>query len=567
MSIAHKIHRQILDLQVAENKDTFALQTQFKNLYYDELLPIIEAELDRLSSSSNEVIQIDRLEIDLGKLILNAQFDQTVKDRLVKALEEAFYPIHSDYESGKTNGSLRLEISGDEVEWRKETQNISSFEAFISFLETGSIPWGAVLKNSELSGSVAASRVHVLIEEILEHKFHELVEYIKRNVSYTRVQQRIYHHFSLDQLKKLVVQSVSKDLGMSAKQLTDLQKEILAIAGVTMVPNSREERAIWWSFFLIVSGIQSNSIRLNSVLPLFITLVKQEFRLANLSLSDFFAFIETQPQNATQILLYTAKMGMDVPETIKRIRKLASKQASNQTKNADQTVSNLLAARRNVFQLNEILPVIDNDWFLEWNEMIQMETIVENEPKKEIFPIHDGKTHEKSASKILEEHGISVENAGLIILAYFLPHLFEHLGWIVDKKITEDALPKALSMTQFLVTGEEVVDEAALVLNKLILGIELDDPMTNDYVLTDEEKELGIDLVKNVINRWDALRSVSVEGFQQTFLIRDGIVYFRDNQYLLRVEKKTVDILMEKMPWSIGVIKLSWMPKMMITEW
>ena len=100
-----------------------------------------------------------------------------------------------------------------------------------------------------------------------------------------------------------------------------------------------------------------------------------------------------------------------------------------------------------------------------------------------------------------------------------------------------------------------------------MLGIELDDPMTNDYILSAEEKELGIDLLGNVIKRWDALRSVSVPGFQQTFLKRDGIVYLRDNQYLLRVEKKTVDILMEKIPWSIGVIKLSWMPKMMITEW
>ncbi len=566
--MTHKIHRQILDLQVAVNQDTYGLQTRFRELYYTELLPLIEAEMDRLAPG-DEVIVIDRLELDLGKVIQNASLDQLVKERLMKALEEQFFPIRYAHEEGKSTGTFRLTSSGDEVEWRKESKIVSNFEAFIAFLESGAIPWGISIKGWDENSSSSASRINALIEEILEEKFHELVEYIKRNVGYTRVQQRIYHHFSVDQLRTLALQAVSNDLGVSTSQLHELQKELMMVADLKISTNSREEKAIWWSLFLIVAGIKTQAIRLNSILPLFITLIKQEFGQTKLSLRDLFTFIEKQPGNAKQIIDLFSKMGVDLPATLEKIGTLSKRGVANAPSSSDQRLSKLLEMRKNVFQLHEILPIIDNDWFLEWNEMIQSEKkkILE-ETTIETFTIRkESKNEENLASKVVEEVGISVENSGLVFLAYFLPHLFDHLGWLEEKQIREEALPKALSMTQFLVTGEEIVDESALVLNKLILGIDLDDPMTNDYILTDIEKELGIDLLKNVITRWEALRSVSVAGFQQTFLKRDGIVYFRDNQYLLRVEKKTVDILMEKIPWSIGVIKLSWMPKMMITEW
>lgn len=576
MSVTHKIHRQILELNVAVNKDTYALQTQFRELYYADLLPLIEAEMDRLAPG-DEVIVIDRLELDLGKVIHNSSLDQTIKERLAKALEEQFFPIRFAHEEGNTKGSFRLQSTGDVAEWKTESKMLTNFEAFIFFLETGAIPWGTTVQSrgenapNNASRIDATSRINALIEEIVEEKFHELVEYIKRNVGYTRVQQRIYHHFNLEQLRKLVLRAVAQDLGLTTVQLLELQKELLTIAGVTISNTSRQEKAIWWSLFLIVAGIKTEAIRLNSILPLFITLIKQEFGNAQLSIRNFFSFIEEQPQNAKQIIELFAKMGVDVPATLKKIRSLAKKVAENPTANpdAEQTLSRVLEMRQNVFQLHKILPIIDNDWFLEWNEIIQSEEKKKvDETTIEVFAIRkETKNEENSASKVIEEAGISVENAGLVLLAYFLPHLFDHLGWIENKQIREESLPKALSMTQFLATGEEIVDESALVLNKLLLGIDLDDPMTNDYQLSDLEKELGIDLLKNVITRWEALRSVSVAGFQQTFLKREGIVYFRDNQYLLRVEKKTVDILMEKIPWSIGVIKLSWMPKMMITEW
>lgn len=729
-----------MELNVAVNNDTYALQTQFRELYYADLLPLIEAEMDRLAPG-DEVIVIDRLELDLGKVIQNASLDQVVKERLIKALEEQFFPIRYARDEGKTKGEIKLESTSGEAEWRKESKILTNFEAFIAFLESGAIPWGISIKGWDENASSSISRVNALVEEILNDKFHELVAYIKRNADYTRVQQRIYHHFSADQIKRLVLQALASDLGVSIKQLNELQKELLMMAGVTMSNNSREEKAIWWSLyliftgiktqaihvnsllplikqelersklshdpspekvkwtkksknlssfeafilflesgalpigstiesgndngtnstsrinalieeimeerffelvmyikrnisytrvqqriyshfsadqlrklvlqalsydlslsetqlhelqkelmmvadlkisshsreekaiwwslFLIVAGIKTQAIRLNSILPLFITLIKQEFGQTKLSLRDLFTFIEKQPENAKQIIDLFSKMGVDLPATLGKIGTLSKSVATNAASNRDQSLSQLLEMRKNVFQLHEILPIIDNDWFLEWNEMIQSEKkkLLE-ESTIETFTIRkESKNEENSASKIVEEVGISVENSGLVILAYFLPHLFDHLGWIKDKQIREEALPKALSMTQFLATGEEIVDESALVLNKLILGIDLDDPMTNDYILSDVEKELGIDLLKNVITRWEALRSVSVAGFQQTFLKRDGIVYFRDNQYLLRVEKKTVDILMEKIPWSIGVIKLSWMPKMMITEW
>jgi hypothetical protein len=41
----------------------------------------------------------------------------------------------------------------------------------------------------------------------------------------------------------------------------------------------------------------------------------------------------------------------------------------------------------------------------------------------------------------------------------------------------------------------------------------------------------------------------------------------RDGDWLLQVEAKTVDILLNQLPWGISMIKLPWMQRMLWIEW
>jgi hypothetical protein len=63
------------------------------------------------------------------------------------------------------------------------------------------------------------------------------------------------------------------------------------------------------------------------------------------------------------------------------------------------------------------------------------------------------------------------------------------------------------------------------------------------------------------------LRNTSPDGLRGTFLLRPGKVSLRNDDWLLQVEARTCDILLEQLPWGIGMIKLPWMEKMVWVEW
>ncbi|WP_373396428.1 contractile injection system tape measure protein [Algoriphagus halophilus] len=63
------------------------------------------------------------------------------------------------------------------------------------------------------------------------------------------------------------------------------------------------------------------------------------------------------------------------------------------------------------------------------------------------------------------------------------------------------------------------------------------------------------------------MKNTSVDGLRETFLQRDGKISRVENGWKLKVERKTVDIQMNKLPWGIGMIKLPWMNEMMFVDW
>ncbi len=59
----------------------------------------------------------------------------------------------------------------------------------------------------------------------------------------------------------------------------------------------------------------------------------------------------------------------------------------------------------------------------------------------------------------------------------------------------------------------------------------------------------------------------SVEGLQQTFLERKGVLRAQNKQWELEVEPQSFDMLIDHLPWSFGHIKLPWMEKLVFTKW
>ena len=155
-----------------------------------------------------------------------------------------------------------------------------------------------------------------------------------------------------------------------------------------------------------------------------------------------------------------------------------------------------------------------------------------------------------------------------MLLHPYLKAHFEHLG-LVEKKafVDEDARQKAIYQLQYLATGDGQALEYSLALNKLLCGHPLALPLARDIVLGATEKAEAENLLKAVIRNWPALKNTSPDGLREGFLQRDGKLTRKPSNWLLQVEQQTHDILLGRLPWSLGIIKLPWMPEMLYVEW
>ncbi|MEI6333083.1 MAG: contractile injection system tape measure protein [Methylococcaceae bacterium] len=162
--------------------------------------------------------------------------------------------------------------------------------------------------------------------------------------------------------------------------------------------------------------------------------------------------------------------------------------------------------------------------------------------------------------------GIYIENSGLILLHPFLPQFFTALGVAEEDQLIQPE--RALCLLHFLTTGVRIAPEYELTLSKILCNIPLDTPVESDMELSDSEIEEAEALLNAVIRHWDALRNTSIDGLRGEFLLRFGKLSVRDDgDWLLQVENKTVDILLNQLPWGISMIKLPWTQRMLWVEW
>ena len=81
------------------------------------------------------------------------------------------------------------------------------------------------------------------------------------------------------------------------------------------------------------------------------------------------------------------------------------------------------------------------------------------------------------------------------------------------------------------------------------------------------EKDMVNDLLSAIIKQWSVLGNTSIKALQETFLQREGKLSRTKNGWELIVEKKSFDILLDQLPWSISVIKNQHMTDAIYTEW
>lgn len=193
-------------------------------------------------------------------------------------------------------------------------------------------------------------------------------------------------------------------------------------------------------------------------------------------------------------------------------------------------------------------------------------------------PIYRSENNYKGPNSYKDEtnyngESIYIDNAGLILVGVFLPHLFKSLDMLdtsQDGKVKlrdPTAFNRGVHILQYLVDGSTSTSEPALALNKILCGESPATAVELMIELRESEIEISEQLLQAMLTRWDSLSNTSVGGLQQTFLQREGRLEQNDDGWKLTVQRKTVDVLVDQVPWRTSIISEAWMPQPIFVSW
>ena len=176
------------------------------------------------------------------------------------------------------------------------------------------------------------------------------------------------------------------------------------------------------------------------------------------------------------------------------------------------------------------------------------------------------------ASKEKQHDELYIYNTGLVLLHPYLFPLFTNTGLINEQKQFRDEYCSSVAvlLSQYLVTGEKEFPEYDLMLNKILCGIDIHEPVMTALNPEDRIFEEADDLLQQVIAMWK-MNGVdvnkTVENLRASFLQRAGKLIHKEEGWLLQAEQKSYDIVLSSLPWGISIIKNELMKNMLWVEW
>ncbi|PSL44800.1 hypothetical protein CLV51_105172 [Chitinophaga niastensis] len=180
----------------------------------------------------------------------------------------------------------------------------------------------------------------------------------------------------------------------------------------------------------------------------------------------------------------------------------------------------------------------------------------------------DTRIPDAGSAEIDEIEKIAVKHAGIVLLAPFLKTFFTAIT-LLDGNEWKDraAQHKALHVLKYLATGDLETPEYNLALEKLFCGIALNEPVPLKADLSETDMQEAEALLTAVIGHWKLLKNTSVNGLRSSFLKRDGLITRKDGGWLVQVERQTLDVLLDGIPWGYSTITLPWNQYLIFVEW
>lgn len=530
----HILSRVNFELNTASESFAFEKRQTIDSFLKDDLLPDIEILLDELASPE-EIKRFESIDIEVD---VSQEMDSgDLKNLLVSQLRRKIEIAQTDFfetienkvssfdqsdrsEKQNINYSIehdkKLEVPLQESTQAGQSQNKQNI--FLDFLETGQLPWYAT---SSL-----------------------LTEFIRPETFQAAIQDKFF-------LKKLIDQFYS-DKNSLQRFLLQMENELIEKFIHQLAIEKRLEATL--KLRIISNFSQPIQIRIYELI--INSLVKPDFRIQEESYLQFL-----------HEMLVGQKPASSVKKSISQIHEMLGLINPGIRQFAIET--DWIGYNQNA--INEEVEHQMADKQKEENQEINNMPSLKIEEVNQHFQ-SESRTKENeiavpASGKNMEQKVVYIQNAGLVLAHVFIPKLLAFADCTIEKTILPEKKSLAVHLLHYLATGEEQEFECNLVFEKYLCEIAPEFPISRKILLTDQEKEKCDELLKSMIGHWSALKSSSPEALRQSFLQRNGKLDLQQSPHKLHVERKTLDILLNSLPWGISVVKLPWMTEVLYVTW
>ncbi|HEY5602074.1 MAG TPA: contractile injection system tape measure protein [Gammaproteobacteria bacterium] len=162
---------------------------------------------------------------------------------------------------------------------------------------------------------------------------------------------------------------------------------------------------------------------------------------------------------------------------------------------------------------------------------------------------------------------VYLNGAGCVILHPFFEELFRSNALLDGRRFRDAAArERAVRLLAWLTFGDEATPEYELLLPKLLCGMAWEEPLA-PIELSGEERASCDELLRAVLKHWNALKSNSTDWLRGQFFLRAAKLELLDENWRLTVERRAQDVLLDRLPWGLGVIDLPWRQGLIYVHW
>ncbi|MBZ4043754.1 contractile injection system tape measure protein [Flavobacterium hibisci] len=572
----HIINKVFLEINTNSKEKGYYLKDHIDAFLQKEIFSFLENYFNKLDSKNpTHSVQLENLNIDIAinQNLDFKDFKEQILQKITKQVEEVFEKEGTNLEGYKLVKPQEKKI-----------------ESFFHFLETGTNTWWTT---SNHDFNIVDDKT---FDEILNDKSFSVKW--KNAVQKPIARTRFIKQFSDNQIatifkKGILLKKNNAESNAKISSIEAIKKHIEnSVSKEQWIPN---QRFLTWEI-VVLNLLETNSIIIKQKLSRLIYSVF-EFQKKNrflkhkeLFLKEIENHIESQNElellaNLDAIVLIIGKKTDNIILKDKETGKetFFKNQASIKTEKEIEKETEIETETKietDKIQENKEITKPDTDLILQKskNESVQNDNKnidpvpkdskekIENNPEEVI----DTKelSFKKQENKIYADiSDLYLDNAGLVLIHPFLKSLFENCK-LLDKDNTINDPEVAAHLLHYIATGKEQDYENAMAFEKFLCNIPIAQPVERNIVLSEEMKKEAAEMLQAVLSNWNVMKTSSAELLQNEFLQRSGkLTVNGDGSPTIIIERKTQDILLDKLNWNLSIIKLVWKKRIIYVNW